>query len=57
MQVIDVDKISIPEDICIIEMSSAEFQKLLDKKDVEVFRTPKGNLYWTKSDTVIIGVA
>jgi hypothetical protein len=57
MQIIDVEKISIPEDIFIIEMPTADFQKMLDKKDVEVYKTPKGNLYLIKSDRVIIGVA
>ena len=57
MQIIDVEKISIPEDIFIIEMPTADFQKLFDKKDVDIYKTPKGNLYLIKSDRVIIGVA
>ena len=50
MQLIEVGKIHVPEDIFIIEMPAAEFQKLLDKKDEEVFKTPKGNLYYIKND-------
>ena len=56
MQIIDVDKIHIPEDIFIIEMKMVNFRKTLEKKEVEVFKTPKGNLYLIKSDRVIIGV-
>ena len=56
MQIIAVAKISIPEDIFIIEMPIDDFQKMLETKDVDVFKTPKGNLYWIKNDKVIIGV-
>jgi len=57
MQIIDVNKIHIPEDLFIIEMSATNFQKLLEKKDEDVFKTPQGNLYFIKNDKVIIGVA
>ena len=57
MQIIDVDKIHIPEDIFIIEMTMAAFLQTLEKKDVDVYKTPKGNLYLVKGDKVIIGVA